>query len=141
MTATVSANLGQILLTYNQIEWTQLVRSALSQMTPEIAVSPNNPLKKLRNTYKKKIETYIQVVEQRADKLSNRDRSKVETMIIMEEHNRDVIDKLFANKSINETHFEWLSQLRYVREADGGSESMIITCDQLNFSREYGYEY
>jgi hypothetical protein len=98
-------------------------------MTPEIAVSPNNPLKKLRNTYKKKIETYIQVVEQRADKLSNRDRAKVETMIIMEEHNRDVIDKLFSNKGINETHFEWLSQLRYVREADGGSESMIITCD------------
>ena len=58
--------------------------------------SPNNPLKKLRNTYKKKIETYIQVVEHRADKLSNRDRSKVESMIIMEEHNRDVIDKLFA---------------------------------------------
>ena len=28
-------------------------------------------------------------------------------MIIMEEHNRDVIDKLFANKSIHSEHFEW----------------------------------
>jgi len=71
-------------------------------MNPEMAMGANNPLKKLRNTYKKKIETYIQVVEQRSDKLNDRDRKKVETMIIMEEHNRDVIDKLFANKGIHE---------------------------------------
>jgi dynein heavy chain len=91
--------------------------------------------------YKKKIETFIQVVEQRADKLNDRDRKKVETMIIMEEHNRDVIDKLFANKQIHAQHFEWLSQLRYEREPEGGSEQMVITCEQLNFQREYGYEY
>ena len=76
-------------------------------MMPDGGVNPNNPLKKLRTQYKKKIETYIQVVEQRADKLGERDRKKTEAMIIMEEHNRDVIDKLFANKSIHSEHFEW----------------------------------
>ena len=110
-------------------------------MNPEVANGTNNPLKKLRNIYKKKIETYIQVVEQRSDKLPDMHRKKTETMIIMEEHNRDVIDKLFANKQIHDQHFEWLSQLRYSREADGGAEQMVITCEQLNFSREYGYEY
>jgi len=98
LTANISANIGQILLTYNQIEWTFNVKSALASYSPETAASNNNPLRKLRTLYKKKIETYIQVVEQRSDKLADRDRKKVEAMIIMEEHNRDVIDKLFANK-------------------------------------------
>ena len=98
MTSLVAANLGQILLTYNQIEWTQNVKSALQQYSPETTQGNAHPLKKLRTLYKKKIETYIQVVEQRADKLPDRDRSKVEAMIIMEEHNREVVDKLFANK-------------------------------------------
>ena len=81
------------------------------------------------------------MVEQRSDKLSDRDRKKVETMIVMEEHNRDVVDKLFANKGIHANHFDWLSQLRYEREPEGGNEQMVITCEQLDFSREYGYEY
>ena len=122
MTSLVNANLGQILLTYNQIEWTQNVKSALQQYSPETTQGNAHPLKKLRTLYKKKIETYIQVVEQRSDKLHDRDRKKVEAMIIMEEHNRDVIDKLFANKQIHANHFEWLSQLRYEREPEGGSE-------------------
>ncbi len=63
-------------------------------------------------------------------------------MIIMEEHNRDVIDKLFANKSINVDHFEWKSQLRYEKEAETGGENVMrINCSQLNFDRDYGYEY
>ena len=60
----------------------------------------------------------------------------------MEEHNRDVIDKLFANKSIHPEHFEWKSQLRYEKEAETGNENMMrIICSQLNFERDYGYEY
>lgn len=98
------------------------MKSALASYSQETAASNNNPLRKLRTLYKKKIETYIQVVEQRADKLADRDRKKVEAMIIMEEHNRDVIDKLFANKQIHAQHFEWLSQLRYEREPEGSSE-------------------
>ena len=81
-------------------------------------------------------------MEQRADKLSDRDRKKVEAMIIMEEHNRDVIDKLVSNKSIHSEHFEWKSQLRYEKEAETGNENMMrIICSQLNFERNYGYEY
>ena len=139
MSQLIGDNLGQILLTYNQIEWTANVRAALANYSPEIAASNSNPLKKLRNMYKKKIETYIQVVDN--PKLLPMNRNKVEAMIIMEEHNRDVIDKLFQNKQIHSQHFEWLSQLRYDKDTEGGSETMSITVEQLNFSREYGYEY
>lgn len=41
---------------------------------------------------------YTAVVEQRSDKLNDRNRKKVEAMIIMEQHNFEVVDKLFANK-------------------------------------------
>jgi hypothetical protein len=64
-------------------------------------------MKKLKNLYKKKVETYIQCVE--AKNLNFVNRLKIIALIIMEEHNRDVIDKLFANKGINSQHFEWLS--------------------------------
>lgn len=63
MTQNISGTIGQILLTFNQIEWTNAVKTALLSMGPDAGANPNNPLKKLRTQYKKKIETYIQVVE------------------------------------------------------------------------------
>jgi hypothetical protein len=84
-------------------------------------------LKKLKNTYRKKVETYIQCVESK--NLSTVNRLKIIALIIMEEHNREVIDKLFANKNISSTHFDWLSQLRFERDADQGSEQMLISIE------------
>ena len=81
------------------------MQSALTSLNSDAAVGGNNPLKKLKAVYKRKIELYIQVVEQRSDKLSARDRKKVEALIIMEEHNREVIDMLAANKTITPTSF------------------------------------
>lgn len=48
MTTNISNNIGQILLTYNQIEWTQNVKGAIKDMTVEIASSQSNPLKKVK---------------------------------------------------------------------------------------------
>ena len=48
MTKNINENLGQILLTYNQIEWTNAVKTALSSMGLDAGANPNNPLKKLR---------------------------------------------------------------------------------------------
>jgi len=59
MTTSVNANIGQVLLTFNQIDWTMNVKNALAAYMPDAAQGANNPLKKLRNVYKKKIETYI----------------------------------------------------------------------------------
>jgi len=59
MTTNIANNLGQILLTYNQIEWTNNVKNALAQMVPETTNTNQNPLKKLKGIYRKKIEVYI----------------------------------------------------------------------------------
>jgi len=65
-----------------------------------------NPLKKVRALYKKKTELYVECVEKPG--LSYRDRQKIIALIIIEEHNREVIEKIAANKGVNsENHFEW----------------------------------
>lgn len=63
-------------------------------------------------------------------------------MIIIEEHNREVIEKIAANKGVNsENHFEWQSQLRFFKDLTDGSDKMFIKIEQLNARFDYGYEY
>lgn len=65
-----------------------------------------NPLKKVRNLYKKKTELLVECVEKHGLQLV--DRIKIIALIIIEEHNREVIEKLNANKNItSEKDFEW----------------------------------
>ena len=55
--------------------------------------------------------------------LSNRDRDKIIALIIIEEHNREVIEKIASNKAVNNpNHFEWQSQLKFEREETDGTD-------------------
>jgi len=102
-----------------------------------------NPLKKVRNLYKKKTELLIECVEKH--NLSMLDRIKIIALIIIEEHNREVIEKLNQNKAINDdSHFDWQSQLRFFRineEPEQQPDEMKINIRQLEASNEYGCEY
>jgi acyl-CoA-binding protein len=73
----------------------------------ELAAKPeSNPLKKIRAMYKKKTELYVECVEKPG--LSYMNRQKIIALIIIEEHNREVIEKISMNKGVtNENHFEW----------------------------------
>lgn len=107
-------------------------------------VTDKNPLKTLKAAWKKKTELLVECI-----KLTTRnvDRLKVVTLITMEEHNREVIEKLHANKSVtDEKHFEWQSQLRFYRvendaQAESQSNVMSIKINQLNATFDYGCEY
>lgn len=66
------------------------VTNALIQMEQK---NPN-PMKKARATFKKKVENYIELVERPGLKLL--DRLKLIALITIEEHNREVIEKLNA---------------------------------------------
>ena len=132
---------GQVLLTCAQIQWTKEVSDALQayEMASGQQTNSSSHLKKIKTLYKKKVETYIQCVE--AKNLAFVNRLKIMALIVMEEHNRDVIEKLQANKHIHPNHFDWLSQLRFERDADQGNEAMLITIQQLNYGFNYMYEY
>jgi len=102
-----------------------------------------NPLKKVRNLYKKKTELLIECVEKH--NLSMLDRIKIIALIIIEEHNREVIEKLNQNKAINDdSHFDWQSQLRFFRineEPEQQPDEMKINIRQLESQNFYGCEY
>ena len=99
-----------------------------------------NSLKKVRALYKKKTELYVECVEKPG--LNYRDRQKIIALIIIEEHNREVIEKIAANKGVNnENHFEWQSQLRFFKDMTDGSDKMYIKIEQLNARFDYGYQY
>jgi dynein heavy chain len=103
---------GQCLICMTQIEWTSQVSNALISMSSGSLDA--NPLKKVKNLYKKKTELLIECVEKQG--LAMVDRIKIIALIIIEEHNREVIEKLNMNKSVtDEKSFEWTSQLRFSR--------------------------
>jgi hypothetical protein len=51
-------------------------------------------MKKARATYKKKVENYVELVEK--SNLKMVERLKLIALITIEEHNREVIEKLYA---------------------------------------------
>jgi dynein heavy chain, axonemal len=80
-------------------------------------------LKKARQTYKKKVENYVELVEKSG--LTNLDRLKLISLITIEEHNREVIEKIYAQKIQSPKHFEWLQQLRFKRGNDENEQLYI----------------
>jgi hypothetical protein len=63
-------------------------------------------VRQVKKLWGQKTTTLVECVEKQG--LSNRERSKIIALIIIEEHNRDVIEKIAANKAVNNpNHFEW----------------------------------
>jgi len=63
-------------------------------------------LKKCRQSYKKKVDNYIELVEKPG--LGKLERLKLVSLIIIDEHNREIIDKLHQEKITSPGQFEWL---------------------------------
>lgn len=97
-----------------------------------------NALKKARQTYKKKVENYVELVEKPG--LTLLERLKLIALITIEEHNREIVERLYSQKIQSPRHFEWLQQLRF-RRANDENESLFIQVDQTNCVFDYGYEY
>ena len=121
MSRIISENHGQILITMAQIEWTRQVRDALKEMSDKSSEGGNNAMRKVKKTWQNKTTLLVECVEKQG--LSARDRNKIVSLIIIEEHNRQVIDQIAANKACNfVNHFDWQSQLRFER-AEGIDQS------------------
>lgn len=93
--------------------WTTEVTQALIQLE---ATGQVNALKKARATYKKKVENYVELVEKPG--LPNLVRIKLIALITIEEHNREIVERLYQQKIQSPRHFEWLQQLRFRRSSD-----------------------
>jgi dynein heavy chain len=126
---------GQVLITTSQMQWTTDVTTALIQL--EQTGQPT-ALKKCRQNYKKKVENYIELVEKPG--LGKLERMKLVALIIIDEHNREIIERLYQQKIASPRHFEWLQQLRF-RKDNEDTDKLFIAVDQTNCIFNYGYEY
>ena len=55
------------------------------------------------------------------------DRLRIVSLIIIDEHNREIIERLYQLKITSVKHFEWLQQLRFRKNIElGADEDMHI---------------
>ena len=136
----IKSTQGQVLLASAQMAWTAEVGGALTSMEGTAGAGAVNALKKCRTNYKKKVESYIDRVERRdLDKL---ERLKLVALIIIDEHNREIIERLYQQRIVSPRAFEWLQQLRFTKaSAAEETERLEIAVEQTNCVFRYGYEY
>jgi len=72
------------------MQWTTEISQALIQLE---STGQPGVLKKCRTNFKKKVESYIELIEKPG--LSKLDRSKLVALIIIDEHNREIVERLY----------------------------------------------
>ncbi|XP_028981786.1 dynein heavy chain 10, axonemal [Diachasma alloeum] len=122
---------GMMILVANQIWWTAEVE---------------NVFKKIRDGSKRAMKEYLQQLNNQLDEvvtlmggdgLTNNDRKKLDTVLTVDVHIRDIIDGFVRDSIMNAMEFEWESQLKFywVHDLDN------VWVNQCTGRFEYGYEY
>ncbi|XP_057295129.1 dynein axonemal heavy chain 10-like [Hydractinia symbiolongicarpus] len=121
---------GMVVLAGSQVWWTWEVEDVFDQVKKGNKLGMKN--------YAKKMHAQINdlVVKVRSN-LSNNDRKKFNTVLIIEVHARDIIDRFVRDSIMDAREFEWESQLRFywVQKPD----ELIVK--QCTGKFGYGYEY
>lgn len=111
-------------------------------MSEKSSEGGNNAMRKVKKMWQNRTNLLIECVEKPS--ISRKERNKIISLIIIEEHNRQVIEQIAANKACNNpNHFDWQSQLRFERydDVDAPQDQMVIKIFQLNADFPYGMEY
>ncbi|XP_037045747.1 dynein heavy chain 2, axonemal [Bradysia coprophila] len=122
---------GQLCLTSCQIQWTTNCTRSLLICN---FLKSRQPLKKLRRK-QNKILGFLSELSRRD--LPKQMRLKVNAVITIEIHSRDVIDKMYKMNCLDVSDFEWFSQLRFYWDREHDNCSI----KQTNTSYWYNYEY
>jgi dynein heavy chain, axonemal len=125
----VKDNQGQCIITAGQIIWTMECERSLSDA--EQARKSVRQLKKKWVSYLNKLTSITR------SKLNKIERNKTVSLITIEVHARDVIDKLGKVGCTAATDFEWVSQLRFYWDRD--QDDCVVK--QVLSVFKYGYEY
>eukprot|EP00048_Salpingoeca_helianthica_P012901 m.192885 g.192885 ORF g.192885 m.192885 type:complete len:4604 (+) comp15437_c5_seq116:137-13948(+) len=126
----IAASLGMVALAGSQVWWTWEVEDVFSRVAQGD--------KKAMKVYSKKLHGQIDemVVKVRMD-LSSNERKKLNTMLIVDVHARDIVDRFVRDSILDAREFEWESQLRFY--FDKSTDDIVIR--QCSGSFGYGYEY
>uniref|UniRef100_A0A8C2AJS1 Dynein heavy chain 10, axonemal-like n=1 Tax=Cyprinus carpio TaxID=7962 RepID=A0A8C2AJS1_CYPCA len=121
---------GMVVLAANQVWWTWEVEDVFKRMSQ----GEKQALKQYAKKMHKQIDDLVRRITQ---PLKKNDRRKINTVLIIDVHARDIVDTFVRDSITDAREFEWESQLRFywVKEPD---ELFVRQCS-AQFS--YGYEY
>jgi dynein heavy chain len=91
----------------------------------------------MREYNQKQVEGLTKFVQLVLGELTSNDRRKIVMIITVDVHARDVIEELIEVKAENNTHFTWMSQLKFVMDEKAHIVKIYI-CD---YDCSFGYEY
>ncbi|RKO94122.1 dynein heavy chain and region D6 of dynein motor-domain-containing protein [Blyttiomyces helicus] len=121
---------GMVTLAGSQVWWTWEVEEVFRK----IKAGNKLAMKKYSKTLGDQLEQLV--IEVRSD-LSSNERKKLNTQIIIDVHARDIVDRFVRDSIMDESEFEWESQLRFYW--DRATDELIAK--QCNGVFDYGYEY
>ena len=127
----ISQNLGMVTIVGGQIWWTWEVEDAFRR----VKKGQKRAVKALASKLTAQLNDLVNGIRDSTIKPSH--RKKLNTLIIIDVHARDIVDRFVRDSILDARDFEWESQLRFYwdREQDD------ILIGQCTGSFKYGYEY
>jgi len=122
--------IGMVCLVGSQIFWTYAVEDAFRA----VKRGEKHAIKNLAVKLTGELNDMVRMVRTNLDKNL---RSKVNTMLILDVHGRDIVDMFVRESVLNAKEFAWESQLRFYWDRD--IDNCLIR--QCTGSFQYGYEY
>lgn len=122
--------LGMVSLAGSQIWWTWEVEDVFRR----VKNGNKYAMKELEGKLTTQLNELVRRVREPLGKLS---RKKVNTLLIIDVHARDIVDSFVRDSILHEKEFAWESQLRFYWKKD--VDDVVISQCTGNF--RYGYEY
>ncbi|XP_058491324.1 dynein axonemal heavy chain 10 [Solea solea] len=121
---------GMMVLAANQVWWTWEVEDIFKKVKGGEKLALKNYAKKMH----RQIDELVTRITQ---PMKKNDRRKLNTVLIIDVHARDIVDSFVLNSIMDAQEFEWESQLRFywLQEQDD------LFVRQCSASFSYGYEY
>lgn len=121
---------GQLLVTASLVHWT----SDGERMLVDYDKGAKGTMRATRKKWHSNLSKYIEMVP---SPLSQVDRGKLMALIVVNVHCRDIFDRLAKAAVSSASHFDWVSQLRFVWDKD--SENCSVLQDRCTLT--YGADY
>jgi len=127
----IAANLGMVTIVGGQIWWTWEVEDAFRRVKKGHKHAVKTLAAKLTGQLNELVNGIRDVT------ISTSHRKKLNTLIIIDVHARDIVDRFVRDSILDARDFEWESQLRFYWDRDDDD----ILIGQCTGSFKYGYEY
>ncbi|KAM6964967.1 dynein axonemal heavy chain 10 [Aplochiton taeniatus] len=121
---------GMVVLAGNQVWWTWEVEDVFTKV--------KKGEKQALKVYAKKMHLQIdELVTRITQPMKKNDRRKINTVLIIDVHARDIVDIFVRDSIMDAREFEWESQLRFYWDRE--PDDLFVRQCSATFS--YGYEY